>query len=92
MTDQMVAEEAVALEESNQDPLVNLKQQEINLRAQDIERKAMVDEAKIGLDEQKLRQNAKIAQDRIDSQEDIAQLRANVNLSKQNGKNVNRNR
>ena len=92
MTDQMVAEEAAALEESNQDPLVNLKQQEINLRAQDIERKAMVDEAKIGLDEQKLRQNAKIAQDRIDSQEDIAQLRANVNLSKQNGKNVNRNR
>jgi len=92
MTDQMVAEEAAALEESNQDPLVNLKQQEISLRAQDIERKAMVDEANIGLDQEKLRQTAKIAQDRIDSQEDIAQLRANVNLSKQNDKNVKRNR
>ena len=43
----------------------------------------MVDEAKIGIDEQKLRQDAQIAQDRIDSQEDIAQLRANVNLTKQ---------
>jgi len=86
MTDEMVAEEAEVLEEMNQDPLVNLKQQEINLRAQDLERKAMVDEANIGLDEEKLRQTAKIAQDRIDSQEDIAQLRANVNLSKQNDK------
>ena len=92
MTDEMVEEEAEALEEMGRDPLVDLKQQEINLRAQDIERKATVDEAKIGLDAEKLRQNAKIAQDRIDSQEDIAQLRANVNLSKQNDKNANRNR
>ena len=76
----------------NEDPLVGLKQQEINLRAQDIQRKAMLDEAKVGIDEKKLRQTAKIAQDRIDSQEDIAQLRANVNLSKQNDKNTNRNR
>ena len=52
----------------------------------------MVDEAQIGIDEKKLSQTAKIAQDRIDSQEDIAQLRANVNLSKQNDNNVKRNR
>ena len=32
------------------------------------------------------KKTAKIAQDKIDSQEDIAQLRANVNLEKQNGK------
>ena len=68
-----------------------LQQQEIDLRAQDIQRKAMVDEAQIGIDEKKLQQTAKIAQDRIDSQEDIAQLRANVNLSKQNDNNVKRN-
>ena len=92
MTDEMVEEEAEVLDEMGQDPLVDLKQQEINLRAQDIERKAMVDEANIGLDAEKLRQNAQIAQDRIDSQEDIAQLRANVNLSKQNDKNTKRNR
>jgi len=83
MTDEMVAEEAEMLQQMSEDPLVGLKQQEINLRAQDLERKSMVDEAKIGIDEQKLRQDAQIAQDRIDSQEDIAQLRANVNLTKQ---------
>jgi hypothetical protein len=92
MTDEMVQEEAEAVQEMNQDPLVGLKQQEIDLRAQDIQRKAMVDEAQIGIDEKKLQQTAKIAQDRIDSQEDIAQLRANVNLSKQNDNNVKRNR
>ena len=31
----------------------------------------------------KLNQQAKLTQDKIDSNEDIAQLRANVNLSKQ---------
>jgi len=92
MTDEMVQEEAEAVQEMNQDPLVGLKQQEIDLRAQDIQRKAMVDEAQIGIDEKKLQQTAKIAQDRIDSQEDIAQLRANVNLSKQNDNNAKRNR
>ena len=76
----------------NQDPLVGLKQQEIDLRGQDIQRKAMVDEAQIGINEKKLSQTAKIAQDRIESQEDIAQLRANVNLSKQNNNNAKRNR
>ena len=83
MTEELVAEEQEYLGQKDQDPLIDLKQQEINLRAQDLERKSMVDEAKIGIDEQKLRQDAKIAQDRIDSQEDIAQLRANVNLTKQ---------
>ena len=92
MTDEMVQEEAEAVQEMTQDPLVGLKQQEIDLRAQDIQRKAMLDEAQIGIDEKKLRQTAKIAQDRIDSQEDIAQLRANVNLSKQNQNNAKRNR
>jgi hypothetical protein len=92
MTDEMVQEEAEAVQEMTQDPLVGLKQQEIDLRAQDIERKAMADQAKIGIDQEKLRQTGKIAQDRIESQEDIAQLRANVNLSKQNDNNAKRNR
>ena len=92
MTDEMVQEEAEAVQEMNEDPLVGLKQQEIDLRGQDIQRKAMVDEAQIGINEKKLSQTAKIAQDRIESQEDIAQLRANVNLSKQNSNNAKRNR
>jgi len=83
MTEKMIQEEQEYLDEQGQDPLIDLKQQEINLKAMDTERKAGVDAAKLELDAAKLQQQAKLAQDKIDSQEDIAQLRANVNLSKQ---------
>ena len=79
----MIQEEQEYLDEQGQDPLIDLKQQEINLKAMDAERKAGVDAAKLDLDAAKLDQQAKLTQDKIDSQEDIAQLRANVNLSKQ---------
>ena len=84
MTEQMITEEQEMMAEQGEDPLINLKQQEIQLRAADLQRKSALDQANIEMDAAKLEQNAKLAQDKIDSQEDIAQLRANVNLSKQN--------
>jgi hypothetical protein len=90
--EEMFVEEQQAMEGQGQDPLVGLKQQELQLKAQDIQRKAQNDQQKIELDGAKLDQTAKIAQDKIDSNEDIAQLRANVNLDKQNAKNVNSDR
>ena len=83
MTEQMVTEEQAMMGEQGQDPLIELKQQEINLKAQDLQRKAAADEAKVALDSAKLAQNEELTEAKIDSQEDIAQLRANVNLSKQ---------
>jgi hypothetical protein len=83
MIEEMVAEEQEIMDELREDPLVDLKQQEINLREQDIDRKTRADEAKTGIDQDKLDQDAKLTQDKIQSQEDIAQLRANVNLTKQ---------
>ena len=83
MTEEMVTEEQEVLQEMGDDPLVALKQQEINIKAQDLQRKSAMDQGRLGMDQAKLEQTADIAQDRIDSQEDIAQLRANVNLSKQ---------
>ena len=83
MIEEMVTEEQEMMQQLGEDPLVALKQQEINLREQDIERKTRADEAKIGIDQEKLDQDAKLTQDKIQSQEDIAQLRANVNLTKQ---------
>ena len=82
--EEMFIEEQQAMAGQGQDPLIGLKEQEIQLRAQDIQRKAQNDEQKLELDAAKLDQQAKIAQDKIDSNEDIAQLRANVNLDKKN--------
>ena len=83
---EMFVEEQEAMAGQGQDPLIGLKQQELQLKAQDIQRKAQNDQQKIELDAAKLDQSAKIAQDKIDSNEDIAQLRANVNIDKQNSK------
>ena len=84
--EEMFIEEQQAMSGQGEDPLVELKEQELQLKAQDIQRKAQNDQQKLDLEGAKLDQSAKIAQDKIDSQEDIAQLRANVNLEKQNGK------
>ena len=89
--EEMFIEEQQAMSGQGEDPLVGLKQQELQLKAQDIQRKAQNDQQKLDLEGAKLDQSAKIAQDKIDSNEDIAQLRANVNLQKQKQNNAKRN-
>ena len=42
-----------------------------------------MDQGRLGIDQARLDQTAEIAEAKMDSQEDIAQLRANVNLTKQ---------
>ena len=80
---EMFLDELKITQEQGQDPLVALKEQEIQLKARDIQRKEQNDQGRLSIDQQKLQQTAEIAEDRIQSQEDIAQLRANVNLIKQ---------
>jgi hypothetical protein len=92
MTEKMVTEEQQMMSEQGEDPLIQLKQQEINLKAQDLQRKSMADQSKMMLDQAKLAQNEELAEAKMDSQEDIAQLRANVNLQKQNQNNAKRDR
>ena len=92
MTEKMVTEEQQMMSEQGEDPLIQLKQQEINLKAQDLQRKSMADQSKMMLDQAKLAQNEELAEAKMDSQEDIAKLRANVNLQKQNQNNAKRDR
>jgi chaperonin GroES len=82
ITDKMLEEEEEMLEQRSQDPLVDLKQQEIDLREKDIQRKAMEEQQKLDFQDKKLGQNTDMQKEKIQSQEDIAQLRANVNLEK----------
>ena len=78
----MVAEEQEMMDMGSNDPLVDLKQQEINLRKDDLELKAVAMGEKQALDEKKLEQTDRLTREKIESQEDIAQLRANVALDK----------
>ena len=82
--EEMFVEEQESMEKQGEDPLIALKQQEIDIRNQDLQRKIMDDEARIGIDEKRIAADAKQHKNKIESQEDIAQLRANVNLEKAN--------
>ena len=64
------------------DPVIQLKQQELQQRAMRDQKDAEYDFAKLNLDQAKLAQKEKTDQARIESAEDIAQLRANINLKK----------
>ena len=82
MTTQMITEEQEMFDTEGSDPLIRLKEQELQLKAMDLQRKDEETDLRLAVERERIASQSKIAQDRMDSQEDIAQLRANVNLSK----------
>ena len=61
------------------DPLVAIRQQELAIKAADTERRAKLDEEELKLERDKLMQRAATDAARIESQEEIADERADVN-------------
>ena len=70
--------------EGQVDPLVELRSKELDIKASDIERKANEFSVKQEFEEGKEENKLELARDKIDSQEDIALLRADVNLERIN--------
>jgi len=62
----------------DQDPLVQIKQQELQLREQEMVADQQTDQRKLQLDQQRQQQQFQLGQDRINSTEDIAQMRARI--------------
>ena len=98
LTNEMVAEEQEMMNMDKKDPLIDLKQQELMLRAQQLqqskdlsEKKLDLDAEKLNFEGEKLRQKDNIDKERIQSQEDIADLRAEVSLSGQRRGNGTKN-
>jgi len=90
MTEELVAEEQEYLGKKDSDPLIDLKQQELMLRAQEIQQNKDIAEQKLDLDAEKLNfEGQKLAQkdamdkEKLQSQEDQADLRAEVTLAGQ---------
>ncbi len=82
ITEQMVGEEQEMMDTASQDPLVDLKNKEITLRKEEAEQKAQAAGEKQALEEKKAKDNVKIAREKIDSQEDIADQRAETQREK----------
>ena len=66
------------------DPLVKLREKELDIKALDMERKADEFETRIGFEERRETEGQEITREKIDSQEDIALLRADVNMERIN--------
>ena len=81
ITNDLVKEEQEAMAD-NEDPLVELKERELDIREKQAMSKAMNDQERTELDKVKLASKIATDKERIESQEDIAQLRANVQYEK----------
>ena len=67
------------------DPIVKLKEQEIQVEQSEVQRKAASDQAKQQLAIAKMQQDAALKEKELQSEEDIAALRANVTLATSKG-------
>jgi hypothetical protein len=76
MTEQLV--QAVSPQEEGQDPLVEIRQQELQLKAADLQRKQGEFDARQEMDREKERNDVLIAQQRIDAQEKAIDERSRV--------------
>ncbi len=89
LTADFVKEEKEITSQFDSDPLLKLKSREVDLRAMENERKKEADEAKSDLDRAKLVQARDIFDDKLEQNQDLAELRAGVSLAKKNNSNIN---
>ncbi len=64
------------------DPLIQIQQQNLQLKAQELEQKGQESQARLRFDQQKLAKKDALDRERLQSMEDVAQLRANVSLER----------
>ena len=69
-----------------QDPLVQIKEQELALRQQEQQADQALEQQRLQMDQIRHQENATIARERIGSTEDIAQMRAAIALRRQQNK------
>ncbi len=82
MTEEFMKEENKITSQFDSDPLLKLKSREVDLRAMENERKKEADQTKEELDRAKLMQARDLAEDKMDQNEELAELRANTSLAK----------
>ena len=75
-------EEKKITSQFDSDPLLKLKSREVDLRAMENERKKDNDMAQQDLARARLMQQGDIADEKMEQNEDLAKLRAGVNLAK----------
>ena len=91
MTEEFMKEEKKITSQFDNDPLLKLKAREVDLRAMENERKREADESKSEMDRAKLVQAREINDEKLEQNEDLANLRADTSLTKQQMSNSFKN-
>ena len=76
-------EELKIMGQFGNDPIARLKARELDLRAMDNEQKREQDQEKINMDRMKAMMNQGIQEDKLEQNEELAELRADTSLEKQ---------
>jgi hypothetical protein len=82
MTEEFMKEEKQITSQFDHDPLLKLKQREVDLKAMETERKMKEDQARIDLDRAKMVQAKEISDEKIEQNDELAQLRADTAIEK----------
>ena len=82
MTKDYMDEEQKIISEFGGDPLIKLKTRELDLRARQNEARAAYDEGRISLDTLKAMMNQQNTQEKLEQNEDLAELRAETSIAK----------
>ena len=90
MMEEFMKEEKAVTSQFDHDPIAKLRARELDIRAMDNDAKRREAEQKINLDRMKAMMNQQNTEEKIDQNEELAELRADTSIEKQEMANANR--
>ena len=90
MMEEFMKEEKAVTSQFDHDPIAKLRSRELDIRAMDNEAKRREAEQKINIDNMKALMNQQVQEDKIKQNEELAELRADTSIEKQEMANENR--
>ena len=90
MTEDFMKEEKAVTSQFDHDPIAKLRARELDIRAIDNEQKRKEAQEKLNIDKMKAMMNQGVQEDKLDQNEELAELRADTSLEKQEMANENR--
>ena len=90
MMEEFMKEEKKVTSQFDHDPIAKLRSRELDIRAMDNEAKRREAEQKINIDNMKALMNQQVQEDKLKQNEELAELRADTSIEKQEMANANR--
>jgi hypothetical protein len=90
MMEEFAKEEKAITSQFDHDPIAKLRSRELDIRAMDNEKKREEATQKLNLEKMKTLMNQGIQEDKLDQNEELAELRADTSIEKQEMANENR--